>query len=119
MYDYCMGLGDVYALFDVDGAEHETHGTIVVLGGLPSCCCGPVQTAVLFQCFAGATTSRNLSKIYSSSLAQTYRVVRLDLPGQGVMHAVSFRFALNRRTFNRVCIPSSTCGGFDRQPIPV
>jgi hypothetical protein len=25
--------GDVHALFDVDGAENEAHGTIVVLGG--------------------------------------------------------------------------------------
>lgn len=61
-------------LYDVDGGDQEanTHaGTIVVLGG--------------------ATTSRKLSRVYSHGLSESYRVVRMDLPGQGVMHAVAFR----------------------------
>ena len=58
-------------MFDVEGSEFADRGTILVL--------------------AGASASRNLSKVYTATLAQSFRVIRVDLPGHGVMHAVAFR----------------------------
>ena len=77
-----MLSGNVFEHYDVEGEASAAAGTVVVL--------------------AGASSPRNVSKIFTSELAKYLRTICIDLPSHGSLFAVAYSLSRCERVVSAV-----------------